>query len=328
VAESCQAQSQPFTLVFHGGGEPSLDWDLAKQALDAIENITDSHDLSLFRYIATNGVMTKGKAAWLASRFDLIGISCDGPEEIQSRHKPLLGGGSSTPFIEQTVRVIHDSEKPLNIRMTITPETMNYQEEIASYICEQLNPQEIHVEPVFAGGRSRAINGFRKEQADEFVHEFLKAKQVARRYGVSWRSSGSRPQEIHATYCNVLRNVLNLVPDGVATTCFKHADISIIQEKGFKIGSLNSDSREFVLDTGRIVAQKQRLNILPSNCMDCFNQYHCALGCPDRCILNGDPPELGFRCRINQRLTMMAIHETAGKLRKKEIPIVGEKVNV
>lgn len=326
VAKNCQAHSETFTLVFHGGGEPSLNWKLAEQALDAIETITDSYDLAMFRYIATNGVMTKGKAAWLASRFDLIGISCDGPEEFQSRHKPLIGGGSSTPFIERTVRVIHDSEKPLIIRTTITPETINHQEEIASYLCAQLNPQEIHVEPVFVGGRFRDIISFRKEQADEFIHEFLKARQVARRYGASWQSSGSRPQEIHATYCNVLRNVLNLIPAGVATTCFKHTDISTIQENGFKIGSLNSDSHEFVLDTGRIAAQKQRLNLLPPACMDCFNQYHCALGCPDRCFLDGDPPETGFRCRINQHLTMMAIQETADKLRKKELPIVGEKV--
>jgi hypothetical protein len=51
-------------------------------------------------------------------------------------------------------------------------------------------------------------------------------------------------------------------------------------------------------------------------CADCFNRYHCARACPDRCPAFGAQAarerEPGFRCRV-QRLLMAALLHAASE---------------
>lgn len=305
VAVNCVAQGCPFTVVFHGGGEPALDQRRIETALDVVEEIAREYGLKLFRYIATNGVMSESKAHWLAGRFDQIGLSCDGPADIQVRQRPLLTGQSSTPYVERTARVVREHGKVLTVRVTVTPQSYMRQTEIADYICRELMPREIYVEPVYLGGRTGEENVFSVEQADGYVNEFCEARQAAHQYGIPWLTSGSRPAEIHGPYCNHIRNVLNLTPDGQATNCFKIADPDGLREHGVNIGRLDKATGRFIFDDVRIQALRQYLGNDPPRCKACLNRFHCVSGCPDQCLLedpvNGHVAE--FRCRI-QRLMM------------------------
>jgi len=224
VAENCQRQGLPFTAVFHGGGEPTLYPAEVDAALDLLEGIAADNGLAIFRYIATNGVLRPERAAWLARRFDLIGISCDGPSEIQNQQRLHPQGLDAPQMIEQTANIIHQAGKPLHVRVTLTPASFRRQPEIAAYISEELRPQEIHVEPVYRAGRVKSGDCFTPEQADEFVGAFLEARSIAQYYSIPWLTSGSRPWEVHGPYCQVFRNVLHLIPGSAATACFKTID--------------------------------------------------------------------------------------------------------
>jgi sulfatase maturation enzyme AslB (radical SAM superfamily) len=324
VARNCAARSLPFTLVLHGGGEPTLDQRLADAILDAVERITIEQGLPLFRYVATNGVMSAVKAAWLAERFDLIGLSCDGPETIQARQRPLWGGESSTPFVERTAQIAHEAGKLVHVRVTVTPYSVHRQTEAAEYICRQLKPQEIHVEPVYRLGRAMAAGRdcFDVEQAEEFVAEFLKARGMARRRGVEWLASGSRPGEIHGPYCQVFRDVLHLVPGGVATACFKTVDAGRARKQALVIGEQEMASGHFGLDEARLGVLRDALRREPPQCATCFNRYHCVRDCPDSCPLEGVPPSPSFRCRVQQLLAQARLQETAEALHAS-----GQRVN-
>jgi len=316
VARHCAARSLPFTLVLHGGGEPTLDQHLADAILDTVEQITIEQGLPLFRYIATNGVMSAVKAAWLAERFDLIGLSCDGPESIQARQRPLWGGESSTPFVERTAQTAHEAGKLVHVRATITPYSVHRQTEIAEYVCQRLKPQEIHVEPVYQVGRAMTAGRdcFGVDQAEEFVAEFLKARGVAQRHGVEWLTSGSRPGEIHGPYCQVFRDVLHLVPGGVATACFKTVDAGHARKQALAIGEQEMASGRFSLDEARIQLLREALRREPPQCATCFNRYHCVRDCPDSCPLEGVPASLSFRCRVQQLLAQAHLQEAAEAL--------------
>lgn len=316
VARNCAAQGEPLTVVFHGGGEPTLEYDFMLQALGALEGIATNYNLDLFRYIATNGVMTQARANDLARRFDLIGLSCDGPDDIQNTQRPLRKKSwrGSARFVEQTARAIHAAGKPLHVRATITPESFERQTEIAEYVCLQLRPQEIHVEPVYAGGDKGSANVFDREQAEAYVNAFLQARQTARAYGVKWVSSGSRPQEIHCAYCHIWRNVLNLMPEGIASACFKLSEATAVRERGAALGSWDEQDGRFRLDREQIDCLKGALDQEPEDCILCFNRYHCARQCPDSCFLDTDARADGFRCRTQALLADAIIQERAGML--------------
>ncbi len=308
VAENCRRKGIPFTVVFHGGGEPTLQRDIVDDLLALLHSIATSVGVSLFRYVATNGAMPAEKASWLAQRFDLIGLSCDGPADIQDGQRPFYGGGPTSAAVERTADVLHRAQRPFHARVTVTGDGLRRQEEIVDYVCRRLAPQEIHLEPVYAGGKSQS--GFRPDLADVFVNGFFASRAVARQYGIPLLNSASRPASLHGPYCNVFRHVVNLVPPGLATACFKTTDSAQVELGGMKIGALNPASGQYEFDQRRIHILRQQMSAMPAGCAACFNQYHCVRDCPDSCHVVID----GFRCRVQKALAYRLLREKADEL--------------
>lgn len=317
VAKSCREKGIPFYAVFHGGGEPVLDRDRVDRALTILEGVAAQNKVELFRYVATNGVMPAEKAAWLACRFDLVGLSCDGPPDVQNAQRPRLGGGETAHTVEQTGRILAEAGCPFHIRTTITADTLRRQAEIADYICRTFAPDEIRFEPVYLGGRTDAPAGLTADQSATFVAHFLEARAVARGQGVLLTFSGTRPDALHGPYCHVFRHTLNLVPGGVATACFKVTEADQALEKGVVVGGMDSEAGRFVVDRARVQALSRELSRVPPRCVRCFNRYHCARDCPDRCSLDGAPAVVeppGFRCLAQRALAFATVREVARHL--------------
>lgn len=328
AAENCRRQGLPFTAVFHGGGEPSLNPRLLEAALAAVEEAAARAQVPVFKYLATNGVMPESRARWIASRFNLIGLSCDGPEEIQRAQRPLphaqKGGRSSTRYVERTARTLREHGAAFHVRVTLTPDTITRQVEIVDYVCSQLAPQEIHFEPVYTGGREQ--NGFVSPEpvrmdglADTFVRHFLAAQARARAAGTPLRFSGSRPWDVHGPFCQIFRGVLQLVAGDAASPCFKLSDALQVDGLGARTGW--AEPGGFVIDHSGVQTLRQKLLRQAAVCRLCFNQYHCARGCPDVCGLEARPgqPETepappAFRCQVQMRLSSAAVERAAAGL--------------
>jgi sulfatase maturation enzyme AslB (radical SAM superfamily) len=316
VAASCREKGLLFSVVLHGGGEPTLHREHVEQTLAQLDAVAARHGVESFCYVATNGVFSAPRAAWLADRCDLVGLSCDGPPYIQDLQRPRYGGGNTSSTVERTAEVLHSAGRPFHVRATITAATLHRQAEIADYICRRLAPQEIHFEPVYLGGRASAHIGLSVHQARAFVTSFREAQSTARRYGIPLAGSGSRLDSIHGPYCNVFRHVINLVPPGVATACFKTTDNTQTRARGAVIGELNRDSGRFEIDHRRIESLRQRLDITPPACAGCFNRYHCVRECPDGCPLDGEAcaSQASFRCQVQKLLAYEVLREKADSL--------------
>lgn len=316
VAASCQAKGLPLTIVLHGGGEPALFQDEVEGALAIVENAAQRYGLDLFRYIATNGVMPEVRARWLIERFDLIGLSCDGPPTIQDRQRPTANGNGSAASLMRTATLLRRAGKPFHVRATVTPDTVRDQAVIAAYICEELRPQEIHFEPVYMGGKTSPDSAFEITLAAEFVTHFLTAQTIAQQHGIRLTCSGSRIGTTHGAYCHVFRHVLNLVPPGVATACFKLTEEEAVASTGAHIGQFSRETQVFRLDFSHIQTLRHRLNALPSYCKGCFNCFHCTRDCPDHCSLDmrDENSQPGFRCHLQKSLAYHAIRSTADQL--------------
>ena len=316
VAAHCQAAGLPFTVVMHGGGEPTLYQDELDAALAVVDQVAQRYGLAQFRYIATNGMLSEARVGWLVDHFDLIGLSCDGPPQIHDRQRPAAGGQGSSAAVARTAALLRRAGKPFHVRATITPETFAQQPDIAAYICRELAPQEIHFEPVYMGGKTAADGAFAVSAAQAFVTHFLAAQAVAQEYGIPLSCSGSRVGAIHGAYCNVFRGVVNLVPPGMATACFKLTGEQAVREAGAVMGAFDPAEQRFTLDVPQIHSLRQILSTLPETCTDCFNRFHCTRGCPDHCPLEASAGETapGFRCELQKRLATHTIRAAADRL--------------
>jgi sulfatase maturation enzyme AslB (radical SAM superfamily) len=329
VLANCAKHGVPLTLVLHGGGEPTLFPDLIDRLLDGLEQAAGSQDVPLVRYVATNGVLSIARARWLARRFDTVGLSCDGPERFQSAQRPTWAGKSSTPFVERTAEVVRAEGTALHVRVTVTSRTLHDQAEIARYLCERIQPDEIHLEPLYLGGRAGLEASLRPEHALAFLDGFFEARRIAANFGVPLLTSGSRISEIHWSYCNVFRDVLQLVPGGVATACFKATDAAASDARTMTIGHCEENGSGLSFDRRRITTLRHGLSRWPERCRDCFNRFHCTLGCPDSCPVEPqvDPPE--FRCQVQMALALRALDEIAEaswKEARREHRFVGREV--
>jgi hypothetical protein len=212
--------------------------------------------------------------------------------------------------------------KPIHVRVTITSQTVLQQSEIAVYLCENLHPQAIHVEPVYLGE-----DYFQKEvgnrtdwdgstHADAFVSAFRRAQRIASTYGVPWQTSGSRPGEIHGPYCQMLRQVLQLIPGDIAAACFKTCDPEQAIRTKTMIGAYHPETDTIRIQEDRVDELRREIlkrETCDDHCVgvDCFNYYHCSRGCPDGCAIQTQPAVSRFRCRVNQLLSLSQFEEVA-----------------
>jgi sulfatase maturation enzyme AslB (radical SAM superfamily) len=322
VAANCRAAGRHMTAVFHGGGEPSLYPREVDELLDLLRELAGRQRVELFCYVATNGLLPEARVAWLARRFDLVGLSCDGPAAIHDAQRPGRDGRGSLRAVERTARALRAEGAHFQVRATITRAALDHQAEIAAYICRHLAPEEIHFEPVYGGGRSGLGAVLAGSDAPAFVAGLTAARAVAAGCGVPLTTSMCRPGTIHGPYCHIFRQVLNLLPPreadggrpGMATACFKDSTAEEALLRGSAIGALDRTG-QFSVSGQRVEALRAQLAAMPEGCADCFNRFHCTRGCPDACPLEGRGPEqAAFRCQASRSLAIALLVEGAEAL--------------
>ncbi|NMB87576.1 MAG: hypothetical protein GYA17_04395, partial [Chloroflexi bacterium] len=282
--------------------------------------------LEHFYYLATNGVMAEEQARWVAQNFDEVGLSCDGPDAIQAAQRPLKNGHSSTPLVEQTAAILRAAGKALHVRATLTPQSLERMPEIAAYLCGQLHAYQVRIEPVFQGGRTRPDDCLPAQQAERFCAAFLQARRIAAAYGARWAFSGSRPGEIHGPYCQVFRDVLQLVPGNGVSACFKAGSRSQAHALGMDLERPAGGG--YGIDPDRVEALQASLAVDSAGCQACFNRFHCARGCPDHCPAQPATHAGDLRCAVNRMLATALLQERAAQLAPvlRQNPVVGSVI--
>jgi len=309
VAWHCARKHKPLRVVLHGGGEPTLEWPLVQRLVQITRHVANEAGVPWWGYIATNGVLSPQRAAWLSKHFNQIALSCDGPEDIQNRQRSFPGGSSTTKAVERTAAILADNGASLTVRATITRYSLDRQVEIVNYLHRSLGATEIRFEPVYRAPVPE--QRFGPDDAPRFIDHFLAAQKRARELGCRLSISCVRLEEVHGPYCDVLRGVLRLTPDGRATTCFLCISGRNTDHK-YTVGYYDERSANFVLDETRIVHHRRRATRIPDRCHDCVNVFHCTRECPEACLLDSVADNApGFRCLLAKGLATAWILQAA-----------------
>ena len=283
VIDNCRRIGEKAVVAFHGWGEPLLHYDQIAELSQRIDEEIEKAGLQRFFYIATNGLLDEKRLKLISDRFDLVGLSCDGdPDTLGGRG--MARGANDHQAVRSTAAALRSAGKRFDVRMTVTPDTAAMLPDSVRYIARELSPSCVRLEPQYA---MKGTPVFLPEMAVDFYRYYSQAREVAAAYGYDIRPSLCRPEELHGPYCNPLRGVCNLLPDGLVTPCF--ADI-------------DGQKSELYSTRGNDVSRLQRM---PDSCLDCFNRYHCIRGCPEFCPLDSDyAPDGGFRCLLAKMLAV------------------------
>ena len=297
VANNCKAAGLTMTVALHGGGEPTQDPRI-EEIIKRIKEICSEESVHCFFYLATNGVFAEQKAEWICQTFDLVGLSCDGPPEIQNQQRKMKNGGENSLYLERTANIFRERKQPFEVRVTVTGSTWKTLPRIAEYIVETLQPEAINIELVYLAGSAP----LEVDEIGAYVDLYCQAKAYSERRGIAWRTSTIRPDQRHQRYCHVFHDTLQIMPDGSASVCFLDSVRQQSEARGSYSGYYSQDADAWILDEEISAAQAVKLNATYEECERCFLQYHCSRDCPNQCPLTQTAFQTGIFCQLHQHL--------------------------
>jgi uncharacterized protein len=305
--------SRKFTVGFHGGGEPTMAWDLMRQAAEHAHARSEETGLNLELFSATNGLLNKNQREYIAARFSSVTVSLDGPPDVQDFNRPKASGGGSFEDVRRTLEYFNEMRFPFWIRSTVTASTVHRMEEAVEYLHAHFAVKELHMEPAWQCGRC-ATTGEEAPAHHDFVENFGRAKAAGSRLGVKVRYSGSRLDTLTSKFCAAPGDGFSVLPEGVATSCFEVTELDDPRARIFHYGRYDRQAGGFVFDEERLRALRGlSVEHLPF-CGDCFCKWHCAGDCLAKVF--GDSGAVvhqgSRRCELNRALTLGAIEELLG----------------
>jgi uncharacterized protein len=318
VALNCVEFGTPFILGFHGGNEPLLNPQFVNDCIEICREVAGKYNLTVLPHCTTNGVISEATAKWAGEVFHGITLSWDGPADIQDSWRHHKDNRSTSIHVERTAEILLNASscKNLRVRSTVTQQSVDRLLEITQYFFER-NIRQVEYYPVFLDLHQK-INPQLIPHSAAFVKNFLLAKYWADQNNMRIGYAGSRIGEYHDKYCSVWQNNLTLTPDGYLTNCFLATHNHQHENDLFIYGCFDEKKGEMIIDMEKLAMVFQKNLSIHSQCMDCFNFFHCSKGCPTFCpIKTKRSVDEKIDCTIERWIGLSNVLQQAGY----ELPI-------
>jgi uncharacterized protein len=106
AGNAAETESRRFTMVYHGGGEPTVNWSVLTQSFDYAQAKAHELGLNFTAASATNGVLRDEQIDWIIENLEGgASLSFDGLPELHDKHRLTVSGQGSSE------RVLHTMER-------------------------------------------------------------------------------------------------------------------------------------------------------------------------------------------------------------------------
>jgi coproporphyrinogen III oxidase-like Fe-S oxidoreductase/sulfatase maturation enzyme AslB (radical SAM superfamily) len=304
VAVCCAERRKPFCFVVQGLGEPTAAWESLVRSVTVVRTIAARYRLDWVGHVTTNGQFTEQQAIWLSEHFTQVGLSCDGPPDVQDRQRPRRDGAPSSHRVEHAAEWLVSRGVDVEVRATVVPDTVWRIGELVEYVADRLGVARLRVEPDF-----RPETHWQPGAARAFVQEVLAAERLAAAREIELRLCSPRLDELHGPLCEAARDALRLLPDGTVANCFLPAANPAAAPT--PLGQFDSACGCFRWDQAALHRARVRSFAIPAGCRECFNQLHCVRTCPEACPWMESGGQPSFRCLVQKELARQWIWQAA-----------------
>jgi uncharacterized protein len=302
--------NKSFAVGFHGGGEPTMAWEMLKRCVDHGERVAEEAGLDVEFFCATNGLLSAEQCAFIVQHFHTINVSLDGPADIQDFNRPRAGGGGSFAGVSDTLHRLDKAGFHYGVRATVTQRTVSRMVEVVERLRELFNITDLQLEPVWRCGRC-VTSGESAPEDDAFCEGFLLAARRGRELGVTVSYSGARLGILTSKFCAAAGDGFNVLPEGIVTSCYEITDPEDTKAPVFHYGHFDFQNHSFAFDSDRLERlRKLSVEHLPF-CADCFCKWHCAGDCLSKAFdHSGAWTHQGTqRCGLNRSLMMTQLEQ-------------------
>jgi len=287
-------------LNFHGGGEPTTNWQVLEEANDYANLSTQIHGIKVNSSLATNGVLNDKQINWIIKNIHGCSVSFDGLPEIHDKYRITIEGIGSSRNVMRTLKLFDDVKYKYGIRLTVTHDSAKKLPDSIKFICSNFNPVRILAEPAYK------INKWKNSPSAEnnnFINAFRKARVIALEYGKELSFSASRLNTLTNHYCGVSQDSFSLTPDGNVTGCYEAYKEDVDFAQIFFYGK--PDKKDgYKIDKVKLKNLRNHTVDKIEYCKGCFAKWHCAGDCYYRNLsINNKTKFSGSeRCNITREL--------------------------
>ncbi len=297
-----QNSSRRIGISFSVGGEPAANWKLFTLCIKRIREYEAKYGIPVYLSMTTNGYYGSNKRRFIAKHFDSILLSLDGPPEIQNLHRPTRSGKESYPMVSRSALFFARHVRSFAIRSTVSNHNVRMMPQIVEFFSKEFgNEYDLIFEPLLPLGRATSnTSSICGPAQTDFVRYYIESKELGKRLGIQVvTSSAFSYKRLVTNFCGAMSiPSFTVTTRGVVTVCGRDID-----GDNYWYGRFSPESRDFVLDDGRIEYSKLFLQ-MPQKCHDCFCKWHCAGDCPDARRINYD------RCYVNRSLIQNELEST------------------
>jgi len=295
LANASRAEAETPSLTFHGGGEPTVHWDLLVRAVEYAKE----RDARTRFSMSSNGVWSDDQRQFICRNFANVSLSMDGAEVVQNRQRPRTNGTGSFSAVMKSIQALDAAGIDYGIRMTVLEESVGQLAASVRFICENTKAKAIQIEPTFTSSRG-IYSGIHDQFAAVFSERFMDAWRVGREAGRQVYYSAARPWVLAPMFCQAPLKAAVATADGRLVTCFEVFSEQSPMASGFTVGRIREGRVEY--DRGALqkfldVQQERR-----QECVDCFCYWHCAGDCATR--RPGGSNASAGRCLATRNITL------------------------
>jgi uncharacterized protein len=299
-----------FAVGFHGGGEPTMAWQLLTAIVEYAKKTAEKKGLDVELFAATNGMLNREQREYIVRNFTGLNVSFDGPADIQDFYRPTLHGSGSFAVVRDNLKFFDDHGFSYGIRATVTDKNVCRLVEMTEWFKSEFNPDFLHVEPVWQCGRC-LTTGEHAPSDDDFLHYFTLAYRKAEETGLNLVYSGLRIDSLLSKFCAAPGDGFNVLPEGIVTSCYEITERNDPKAELFHYGCYSSETQMFVFDRAKIERLKQYSVEHLDFCRNCFCKWHCAGDCISKVFGAGASfvHEGSPRCKLNRNLTLLQLEK-------------------
>ncbi|MBN9659199.1 MAG: radical SAM protein [Acidobacteria bacterium] len=264
-------------IRYHGGGEPTLRWDVLTETAMYLKAEAARHSLTPHLGINTNGVLPEYKLKWMAENLDAIYISFDGPQDSHDLQRPTFGGGGSYAAVWKTMQWLSEAGKQFAVRSTITKNNFGHMAKIVDML-SPFGVSGIELEPLTVCGRAYTSQS-EAPSPTEYIQGYKEAYARAKHHGMDILYSGVRIDAIGSIFCGAAGRNFAVTPSGHSTFCHRVSDVSEPGAEHYIYGKYSEETGTFIFDREKIGAMKGMSCEKSTACQDCFAKWNCGGGC-------------------------------------------------
>ena len=254
------------TVMFIGGGEPTLSWELVKQGTEYAESLALQNGIKLMMRLSTNGsILNDEMVAFYKKHHFQIQYSFEVLKDVQEYQR------GSFDAVDKNLKRLLLEGIHCNIRSTITIENVDRIEEMVEF-CHLHYPaiDRLICEPVVDPDYFSSV-ALVDEYQKRYFESFKKGLYLATKYGLPLSSSNyGSIRQLRERFCY---NLLCVTPFGTLTTC---PNVSSPREKNYEqviVGNIKNN--RIVFDDEAYRRMTVPYIHTDEKCKGCWAKWNC-----------------------------------------------------